>query len=355
MPVSVQQWDDAPSWNDFITHAPDTHFQQSWEWGEFAPELGGHAVRFAAVEGRRIVGVVQAFVNPISHLARTHLYIPRGPVVCDPRLEVLGPLLDACRALGDQERALGIRIEPNVPAPSPLWHCSLEALGLHALYPPSQPRSSWMLDLKPEPDALLAAMKSKTRYNIRLAARKGVEVREGREDDLDAFYDLYKVTGARDDFFIQPKYIYRRMFQLFRNAGRFCMLLARYRGELIAAVTLIRQGSTCWYMHGASDNTHRNLMATYLLQWEAILWAQRQGCTIYDFRAVPDTLREDQDMYGVYRFKEGFGGYHRTTMHTHGTAYAPGLFGLWQAYFSGRFALTQRRRRREGLPLRQFA
>jgi hypothetical protein len=96
-------------------------------------------------------------------------------------------------------------------------------------------------------------------------------------------------------------------------------------------------------------------MATYLLQWEGIQWARRNGCTLYDFRAVPDILREDQDMYGVYRFKEGFGGYQLTTLHTYAQAYQPGLFGLWQLYFAGRFKLDAWQRRRHGLPARPFA
>jgi len=212
-----------------------------------------------------------------------------------------------------------------------------------------------MLDISPDPDRLLADMKSKTRYNIRLAGRKGVEVTPGQLDDIDEFYDLYRETARRDDFFVQPKEIYESMFRLFGDAGRFCILLARYEGELIGAVTLIVQGTTCWYMHGASSNRHRNLMATYLLQWKAIEWAKSRGCTLYDFRAVPDVFREDQDMFGVYRFKEGFGGYHYTTMHTQGIAYDPWLYGIWQLYFSQRFSIAQRLRRRKGLPVRQFA
>jgi lipid II:glycine glycyltransferase (peptidoglycan interpeptide bridge formation enzyme) len=226
---------------------------------------------------------------------------------------------------------------------------------MHCTWPPSQPRSAWILDIDRQDEDLLGAMKQKTRYNIRLAARKGVEVREGTPDDLDRFFALYEETARRDDFFIQPIEFYRRTFDAFRRAGNFCMLLARTGERVIAAVTLIRFGVTCWYVHGASSNEHRNLMATYLLQWEAIQQAKRWGCTLYDFRAIPDVLREDQDMYGVYRFKEGFGGRVHTAMHTRTMAYSPALFGLWQSYFSGRFALQEVRRRRQGLPARQFA
>jgi lipid II:glycine glycyltransferase (peptidoglycan interpeptide bridge formation enzyme) len=302
-----------------------------------------------------MVGAMQIFVNNLGRLGRTQLYVPRGPALRRVSLDVLGPLLEAADVLGHEERAIGIRLEPTAPACNGEWKQALSALGLHALYPPTQPRSSWMLDIRPVEETLLAEMKQKTRYNIRLAARKGVDIAAGTMDDLDAFYALYRETAQRDDFFIHPESVYRRMFELFWQAGSFCLLLARYRGRLIAAITLVRLGDTCWYLQGASGNQHRNLMAPYLLQWEGIKWARSQGCALYDFRAIPDVLREDQDMYGVYRFKEGFGGYQYTALHTYGAAYHRGLFGLWQLFYSGRFRLSEWRRRRQGLPARQFA
>lgn len=355
MAITVRRWDDPETWNRFVASTPYAHFQQSWEWGELAPSLGGRAVRLAALRDGSPLGAMQVFVNPLGRTGRTHLYVPRGPAVQQPDIEVLGPLMDAAWLAGREERAVGIKVEPSVPACNARWKDALAALSLRPSHPPSQPRSSWVLDLHPGEDELLAAMKAKTRYNIRLASRKGVEVAVGTRADLDAFYALFTETARRDDFFIHSRDIYERMFSLFRQAGTFCMLLARYRGQLIAAVTLVRFGSTCWYLQGASSTEHRNLMATYLLQWEGIQWARRSGCSLYDFRAVPDVLREDQDMYGVYRFKEGFGGRHLTTMPTYAAPYQTGLFGLWQIYFSGRFALTNWRRRRQGLPVRQFA
>lgn len=355
MTVTVRVWDDPVSWNDFVAQTPHAHFQQSWEWGDLAPELGGTPLRLAAVRGDRLAGAMQLFVNPLGPTGKTHLYVPRGPAVCEPRLDVIGPLADAARLAGAERDAVGIRIEPNAPAGDERWTSVLSALGLRETWPPSQPRSSWVLDLRPDPETLLKNMKQKTRYNIRLAGKKGVTVREGTDADMGSFYRLFQATAQRDDFFIHDQTLYERMYALFRRAGLFRMLLAEYQGELIAAVTLVRFGETCWYLQGASSNEHRNLMAPYLLQWEAIQWARDEGCTLYDFRAVPDVLREDQDMYGVYRFKEGFGGYQYTTLHTYTAPYESFLFGLWQLYFSGRFALEATRRRRAGLPARQFA
>lgn len=355
MTVTVRPWDDQASWNRFVASLPCPHFQQSWAWGDLAPSLGGEAIRLGATENGALLGGMQVFVNRLGILDRTMLYVPRGPALPAVEQRLLRPLLDAARDLGRERSALGLRLEPNVEAGDRAAEEVLSALGFRPTFPPSQPRSSWVLRITGSEEELLSGMKQKTRYNIRLSARRGVEVEEGTAADLDEFYSLYQVTAERDDFFIHPKELYRRMFALFETAGMFCMLLARHEGTVVAAITLVRFGNTCWYLHGASSNEHRNLMATYLLQWEGIRRAKRWECTTYDFRAVPDVLREDQDMYGVYRFKEGFGGHRYTTMHTWALPYRPGLFGAWQSYFSGRFALEAWRRRRAGLPARQFA
>ena len=355
MSISVRQWDDPTTWNRFVASVQGAHFQQGWEWGELGPSLGGLAVRLAACQAGEVVGAMQVFINPVHRSQRTLLMVPRGPALSQATVQILAPLLDAARSLGLEHNSIGIRVEPNVSVMDTPYSDILTSLGLHPSYPPSQPRSSWILDLGKDEDTLLAEMKQKTRYNIRLAARKGVEVHEAGPGELAAFYALYQQTAERDDFFIHDQPLYHTMFSLYQQTGSFCMLFARYRGQLIGAVTLLRMGATCWYLHGASSNEHRNLMAPYLLQWEAIQRARRWGCSLYDFRAVPDLLREDQDMYGVYRFKEGFGGRQFTTLDTYSAAYWPGVFGLWQAYYTGRFVLQAMQRRRLGQPARQFA
>ena len=355
MPVNVCAWDDPASWNEFVATTPRPHFQQSWEWGELAPELGARAIRLAARCDGKFVGAMQVLLTPLGRTGQTYLYVPRGPAVFTPSMERLGPLLDAARLLGHDERAMGIKVEPNAPQGDECWKSSLATLGLRPSHPPNQPRSSWHLDISGGEETLLAEMKQKTRYNIRLAARKGVHVVEADERDCDTFFRLYQETARRDDFFIQSKNFYRRLFDVFRGAGTFCMLLARRGEDVLAAITLLRFGSACWYLHGASSSRHRNLMAPYLLQWEGIRWAARQGCTLYDFRAVPDLLREDQDMYGLYKFKEGFGGYQFTTLHARAAPYRAVPFQLWQLYSTGSFAARSWLRRRKGLPIRQSA
>src|SRR5947209_7219988 len=125
MPITVCRWDDPPSWNDFVASVPLAHFQQSWEWGDLAPDLGGRAFRLAAQSDGRIVGALQVFVNELSRTGRSLFYVPRGPALLRPSVEVLGPLLDKARLMARDAGAIGIRLEPNVPSCDADWKATL--------------------------------------------------------------------------------------------------------------------------------------------------------------------------------------------------------------------------------------
>jgi lipid II:glycine glycyltransferase (peptidoglycan interpeptide bridge formation enzyme) len=170
-----------------------------------------------------------------------------------------------------------------------------------------QYRNTALLDLRPDPPALLAAMKPKTRYNIGLAGRKGVRVRDGAAGDLPAFYTLYAETSRRDGFLIRDYPYYRSAWQRFLDAGLGRLLLAEADGQLLAGLFLFHFGRRAWYMYGASSSAGRELMPNHLLQWEAIQRARALGCTAYDLWGAPDVLNESDPMWGVYRFKAGFG------------------------------------------------
>ena len=161
-------------------------------------------------------------------------------------------------------------------------------------------------DLAMDEEAMLAGMKSKTRYNIRLAGRRGVDVQPS--DDFETFYDLYLDTSIRDGFLIRPQDYYLAVMERMKNNGLGQLLLADVDGEVVSGVFLFRFGPTAWYFYGASSDQHRRDMPAYLLQWEAMRWAKAHGCTTYDWWGAPDELDEDDRMWGVYRFKQGFGG-----------------------------------------------
>ena len=302
-----------------------------------------------------MVAAASVGIIPIRQGKLSQLFISRGPVVDDPTAEIFELLDNGLRRLGRENNAIGCRIEPGASMGDRRWPHALRAIGCRPLYPPSQARSTWVLDLAPDEDRLLEAMKPKWRYNIRLAQKRGVEVRTGGADDVDVFYRLYRETATRDGFFIHGPSLYREVFETFASLGQFHLLFAYYREQPIAAVSLVHLGNVVWYLYGASSGEHRATMAPHLLQWRAIQWAKATGATTYDFRGVPDILAPDREMYGVYRFKQGFGGRHLTYLEAYAKPYRPALFGLWKAYWQGRFVSQSLVRRVKGLPVRGWA
>jgi lipid II:glycine glycyltransferase (peptidoglycan interpeptide bridge formation enzyme) len=185
------------------------------------------------------------------------------------------------------------------------WH----GAGLRYSRDQVQFRNSIVIDLRAEEDALLMRMKQKTRYNVRLAERRGVVVRFGTADDLDLLYHLYAETARRDDFVIRPLDYYRRAWGDFMQAGLAQPIIAERGGKAIAHVIVFGFGRRAWYFYGASSDEGREHMPTYLLQWEAIRWARAQQMDAYDFWGAPDDFQSESDpLAGVFRFKEGFGG-----------------------------------------------
>ena len=197
-----------------------------------------------------------------------------------------------------------MKIDPDVPADHEATTLLLRRRGWQPSPEQIQFSNTLHTDLRPDPDDILMDMKSKTRYNIRYAGRKGIEVE--RSDDLPLFYEIYAETAERDDFLIRPFEYYQDAWGTFTDAGLAQLFIARYENQALAGVLPFRFGDTAWYMYGASRALHRNLMPTYLLQWEAMLWAKEHGCTLYDWWGAPDELDESDPMWGVYRFKSGF-------------------------------------------------
>lgn len=164
-----------------------------------------------------------------------------------------------------------------------------------------------LIDLRPDDEQLLANMKQKTRYNIRLAARRGVTVRPGSLSDLDLLFKMYAETSVRDGFTIRNAEYYLSLWRDFVAAGMAESLLAEVDGEPVAGVIIFRFGGRAWYMYGMSRATHREKMPNYLLQWEAMVRAKQAGCVEYDLWGAPDEFEESDDLWGVYRFKAGLG------------------------------------------------
>jgi lipid II:glycine glycyltransferase (peptidoglycan interpeptide bridge formation enzyme) len=171
-----------------------------------------------------------------------------------------------------------------------------------------QYRNTVELNLGRSEEELLKAMKQKTRYNIRLAGRKGVVVRPGTAADFELIAEMYMETAERDGFAVRPVEYYLDIWKTFYDDGLAQPFLAEYEGQPLAAVIVVHRGKKAIYMYGASTDLERKRMPNYLLQWEAICWAKSQGLEIYDFWGAPDEFIESDPLWGVWRFKAGFNG-----------------------------------------------
>ncbi len=304
--IALQKVTDAAVWDDAVTSLPLHHVLQSWAWGEFKARWGWFPRRFLWYKGGAPAAAAQVLVRPIPLTPFRMAYAAKGPVL-DPSDEAL-----VARVLADlehqavHERWVFVKVDPDVPADHPVFLGALRERGWRFSPEQVQFRNTATIDLSPDEETLLANMRQKTRYNIRLAARRGVIVRAGSVDDLPCFYAMYAETARRDGFLIRPAAYYLDVWSDFMRRGMAHLLLAWYADEPIAGLMLFRYGEKVWYFYGASTGKHRNTMPNYLLQWEAIRWAKRQGARVYDLWGAPDTLDESDPLWGVWRFKCGF-------------------------------------------------
>jgi len=323
---------------------PEVHLLQSRAWAELKSHFGW-TPRRVQVEG----AMAQILFRHLP-LGWTIGYIPKGPSVDWRNKKQCQALFAAIHAEAKQQRAVFLKVEPQawLPGHSPDSHPPEQTDALLTFLNEAnfiragaiQPQSSIIVDISSDEATILAAMKQKTRYNIRLAEKKGVTTRQGDEADLAGFYRLSQLTAQRDNFAIHSPGYYETAYKLF--APRQCaLLLAEFEGELLAALMVFRQDEEAYYFYGASSNSHRNLMAPYLLQWEAMRWAKRQGCCRYDLWGVPDadpaTLEAEfaersEGLWGVYRFKRGFGGQIVKSIGAFDYVYNPLLYKLYKLW-----------------------
>ncbi|MBL7184204.1 MAG: peptidoglycan bridge formation glycyltransferase FemA/FemB family protein [Anaerolineae bacterium] len=302
-------------WNQALLKLPYNHVLQSYEWGQFKAQYGWTPLRLLFFEEED--GVVRAAASVLRrrflHLPLCIMYVPKGPALDYGNGGLLKRVLSTLQDVARRHHAIFIKVDPDVcledhSSPSTQVITALENRGWRLSSEQIQFRNTILIDLTREEDELLKAMKSKTRYNVRLAERRGVEVRLGALADLPLFYEIYVETSSRDEFIIRPFAYYRHAWKAFIEANLAQLFIAEYEGQPLAGLILFRFGKKVWYMYGASRALHRSLMPNHLLQWEAMRWAKAQGCTVYDLWGAPDVRDESDPLWGVYRFKEGFGG-----------------------------------------------
>ena len=323
-------------WNNYLKKFPDAHILQTGEWGELKAAFGWNPVRLILDNG---LGAQILFRR--LPLGLTLAYLPK-PAVRYQQLAVSEQFWEEVDTVCKKHQAVFLKIELDVwenDEPSiDTSHIALRTSS-HNIQPPR----TIIVDLRGTEVDLLARMKQKTRYNIRLAEKKGVTVRPW--DDLPAFHQMVLVTGGRDGFGVHSLEYYQRAYELFHPIDMADLLVAEYEDVPLAALMVFTHGKRAWYMYGASTDEERNRMPTYLLQWEAMRWARSKGAKEYDLWGVPDvdeetleanfTKRSDS-LWGVYRFKRGFGGELKRAAQALDRVYNPLLYKLYEWRMAGR-------------------
>jgi len=321
------------AWDLFIENHPEAHILQTSPWGELKAAFGW-TPRYVQHDG---LGALVLFRR--LPLRKSVAYIPRGPVG-DGDWGHFWPLLDN---LCQEEGAVFLRVEPHIWEPTADDFTHRQLPGFRPTDQTIQPPRTILIDLHGDENDILMAMKAKTRYNIRLSERKDVVVRQS--DDIASFHRMMLTTGDRDAFGVHSLDYYQSAFELFAPRDACILLMAEYQSQPLAGLMAFSHGDTTWYFYGASTDQERNRMPTYLLQWEAIRWAKEKGCLVYDLWGVPDypeneleaTFTDRSDgLWGVYRFKRGFGGELRRTIGTWDRVYQPLLYKFYQLWSSHR-------------------
>lgn len=324
-------------YNDFVKNHSKGHFLQLWEWGQVKRGMGWQPLPLILEEDGDIKAALLILKRslPLPGMKKCIFYSPRGPVADIENLELCRALFEGARKVAQDHGAIFLKIDPDVPVTNTdftqiLKSCSFRKNETGLDFEGVQPGFVFRLDIRPSEEELLNNMHSKTRYNIRLAQKKGVHIRraEGKED-LHKFYQVLVETAERDHFLIRGYEYFELIWEQMLVNGWAEIFLAEWEGNIVAATLALLTGEKAWYLYGASSNQYRNVMPNYLIQWEMMCWARENGCTLYDFRGVSGDLDESNPLFGLYKFKKGFNGDFTEFVGDWDMVYSPFFYILW--------------------------
>lgn len=292
-------------YEEFIKNDEMCDFEQSLAWNKIKTYWANEQI--TVVKNNEIKLAINVLIRKIPIFGKI-MYVPRGPIGDIYSYNLLEELTIKLKELAKKEKAFVVLMEPDIRVDDQKFIENAKKLGYKinsnskSFREEIQARHNLRLNLKDKTEEeILASFNQKTRYNIRLASKKGVEVKELGINGIEEFYELLKITGNRDGFIIRPISYYKELFKYFDGIT---VLIAYYENTPIAGIMPLTYGNKTWYLYGASSNIHRNLMSTYLLQWEAIKIAIKNNSILYDFKGF--SYKEGKPD-GLYRFKSGFG------------------------------------------------
>lgn len=333
------------SWNELLESFPQPHVLQTSQWAELKSQFGWvpsyliweqdqNGWQMGDFQEKDYKSGMPAAAGLLlereAFPGMRVLYMPKGPLLRERSdLDLWEKVLDDLAAYAGKRKALQLKIDPDIEIGTGVpgkegYQTTPTGEGLQSLLGSRgwifsreqiQYRNTVLVDLQEDEDQMLARMKSKTRYNIRLSGRKGIQIRLGGESDLSSLYRMYAETSQRAGFAIRDEHYYLTLWKLFlgdgggEGSGPVAQpIIAEYEGDLVAGAVIFKFGDRAWYLHGMSRLEHSDKMAPHLIQWEAMRWAKGQGCKTYDMWGAPDRFDKSDSLWGVYRFKRGFGG-----------------------------------------------
>ncbi len=310
----------------FVQSHPKGNFAQSSYWAKQKSAWLWRAVACRGEDGK-IKGTVSVLIRKMPGFDKlpgarcSMMYASRGPVCDIDDYATMDELFAKVKELAKEYRAYVFKIDPDIPSSETAFSDYMRKYGFEckaggAEFEAIQPRYVFRLYLNGRSEEeLLASFHQKTRYNIRLAMKKGVQVEVCGKEMVPEFGKLMLTTGVRDGFVTrQPQYFADILDNLGEHARLYMAFIDEPQADgstkrkAIAGTLAIWYGDKVWYLYGASSNEDRNYMPNYLLQWEMIRWAVEKGCRVYDFRGVPGDVGEDHPLYGLVKFKRGFNG-----------------------------------------------
>jgi peptidoglycan pentaglycine glycine transferase (the first glycine) len=350
------------SWNEIISRLPNPHFLQTYEWSQVKSKYGWKPVylvwsdksfmfytpdqadQFDLLDDSDVQAAClvlkRTFLSRGFAARLCVLYAPKGPLLDWSNESLRNRVLDDLQSFAKKQGAIFLKLDPDVALGTGIpgsedahendggqaVASELKRRGWRYSSDQIQFKNTVLVDLSTSEDEMLARMKQKARYNVRLAEKKGVTVRVGTLADLPMLYKMYAETSVRDGFVIRDEGYYQTVWTTFMSSNvnkleglrvlTFQLsniptcepLIAEVNGEPVAALFVFYFAGRAYYVYGMSREAHREKMPNYLLQWEAMKRAKASGCSVYDLWGAPDEFNESDSMWGVFRFKEGLGG-----------------------------------------------
>ncbi len=292
--------------NQFNKVAP--HPLQSWEWGDFRKKTGVDVVRLAVFKNKKIKKIIQFTVHPLPKINTNIGYVPKC-ILPDKQI------IEALKEAGKKYNCIFLKLEPNIKQSINLpneKYQKIEKFLLENNAVPGRPlftQYTFQIDLTKSEDELIKKMRPKTRYNIRLAIKKGVTVQEDNSgESFEEYIKLMKETTKRQKFYAHNERYHRLMWETLKPAGIAHLLRAVWEGKTLTTWIVFVFNDVLYYPYGASSRDHKDLMASNLIMWEAIRFGKKKNCKIFDLWGClgPNPNKKDP-WYGFHHFKEGYG------------------------------------------------